>query len=45
MSQPSVVKIIRKNQLFFKVKLRLKHDDDLLKIAKKNFLPLSHIFY
>ena len=32
-SQPSVVKIISKKQLFSKVKLGLKHDNNLLEIV------------
>ena len=33
-SQPSVVKIISKKQLFFKAKLRLKNYNSLIRIAK-----------
>ena len=43
--QSSVVKIIFKKQLFFKVKLGLKHDNILPKIAKKNYgFPFAIFF-
>ena len=43
--QSSVVKIIFKKQLFFKVKLGLKHDNILPKIAKKKiWLPVRDFF-
>ena len=34
--EPSLIKIIRKKRLFFKIQLGLKHDKIVLKIAKKN---------
>ena len=43
-SQLSLVKIISKKQLFFKVELGLKHSKSLLKIAKKNQSP-GHNFF
>ena len=43
-SQPSVVKIISKKQLFFKVKRRFKHGNSILKTAKKIFWPPGHDF-
>ena len=39
--QLSVVKVISKNNDFFKVKLGLKHDSSLLKITKKNNSSLA----
>ena len=39
-SKPSVVKIVSKKQLFFKVKFGLKHNNSHLKIARK-FFPVS----
>lgn len=45
-SQPSVIKVISKKQLFFKVELGLKHDNDLFKNCKKNFTqPASRNYF
>ena len=40
-SPPSIIKTISKKQLFFKAKLGSKHDNSLLKFAKKIFFPVS----
>ena len=44
--EPSVVKVISKKQLFFKVELGLKHDNDLFKNCKKTFTqPASRNYF
>ena len=44
-SQRSVVIVVSKKQLFFKVQLGLNHDNSLLKIAKKFFFDFCMQFY